>query len=861
MSLDESLPEETIEITPRPVLEVPGVTPEQTGSHVAAGLSKTRNSGKFLSVLIQRVNAVTKTEMNSDVRIILESILLPIVARRSDRTVWFDQKDSQRLQDAAVKTANVLLSISSQYGNDMVQTFVKYHLDILMCKGFRDSARPPLPSQLSVVPNLFFGFIRRGLARAVAQQDMSLIYSLAKGAKQAWPSLSVEKIFESLAKHSILFSTHHGNVTNDILSKQIKKCSSQVFKNLGLPTQTFPTGKSCTQYSYSKGGTYALFSDVGLFSFSSTTEVVPIYDVRTSMTPEVLSPQRYKNVTLGFSDSYTASREMGRWKEKVNRLCYSNIASSFSLSWSINGDLVWDQNLLKVQAIPEPGKVRVITKGNGYLYTGLQPLQGLLIKAWKKTQFSTMLDDNLLEKVTKLNQGCAEDLPMICSGDYEAATDLVKKAATMLAFSGVSPSTTGYELALMSFLPSDIVYPSPLSISTVAIDAQPMGHPLSFPLLCVINLSVYQAALTAWKNDQLVRPEVRYHRRSLICKHRLYTRVIINGDDILFRCTKDFMPFFISMASDAGLKISQGKNYVSSSCCMINSQMFLVKGDKVTRISYLNQRLTSGNNIKTGNSMCTPTQLGAPLNDMFSYCPWSVSCLPLAFSRWKQQYFGPNFYPNWFLPVHLGGFGVDPKWSSPTMKVSYHQRRIATQFVLDPRLSLFMLKDVGEVKSLPVMQGMAKLLPKMIWSIPEKDEPIDLERTKLAKALVGFWTTVASANFMKTSAMERGFCLREFVEKVMPVRNKWGKPMCLSTIERYRTAVLVPEKCKYVPDFPAVPLQKLSRDVFDCILDKLSQKDDYVHMDEATLLLLEMLIPGYNKVGEWIDPFANKPTE
>jgi len=49
---------------------------------------------------------------------------------------------------------------------------------------------------------------------------------------------------------------------------------------------------------------------------------------------------------------------------------------------------------------------------------------------------------------------------------------------------------------------------------------------------------------------------------------------------------------------------------------------------------------------------------------------------------------GSEFKPNWFLPVHLGGYGIDPKYSRGPFEVTLAQRKVAALF-MQTDLSLF----------------------------------------------------------------------------------------------------------------------------------------------------------------------------
>jgi hypothetical protein len=183
----------------------------------------------------------------------------------------------------------------------------------------------------------------------------------------------------------------------------------------------------------------------------------------------------------------------------------------------------------------------------------------------------------------------------------------------------------------------------------------------------------------------------RHKRAKLIYKYAL-----VNGDDILFKGPSSLIKIFKDVSSQVGFKVSQGKNYISPDTCLINSQLYIRKGGKMTREGYLNLRLIKGNNIKArvagGEKSVTPEQIGGELSKMARLCTWSRSAIPTAFKRWAKDWKGCYFTPNWYLPVHLGGYGLDINIAPVDWKVTRAQREIAARFVADPTLALYRMK-------------------------------------------------------------------------------------------------------------------------------------------------------------------------
>jgi hypothetical protein len=84
----------------------------------------------------------------------------------------------------------------------------------------------------------------------------------------------------------------------------------------------------------------------------------------------------------------------------------------------------------------------------------------------------------------------------------------------------------------------------------------------------------------------------------------------------------------------------------------------------------------------------TPDMLGLQVNKMLKLCPFSEGMIPAAmtdrrnvFSRLKKT---TGFTPNWFLPPHLGGYGLDIRALRGKLVVTPEQRRVAAWMILHP---------------------------------------------------------------------------------------------------------------------------------------------------------------------------------
>jgi len=366
----------------------------------------------------------------------------------------------------------------------------------------------------------------------------------------------------------------------------------------------------------------------------------------------------------------------------------------------------------------------MITEGDGFVYSALQPLQGFMLKQWKHNSSSTMLHPDLTDSVNAIDQALP-DLPFWCSVDYEAATDLLKKSATFAAFEGMRGSPW-FNLGQATLFPGRAIYPNSngrydkSSRTCLSIEGQLMGHPLSFPLLCVINLAVYRHALWLWvRGSEEFTLEVRTK-----LYRKMLDKVLVNGDDMLFKCTQDFHDrFFLPTCKQAGFKISTGKHYLSPIACMINSQLFRRRNSVMVKCGYFNQKMLIGSSLKEGESLATPTQIGKELSSMVLGCPWTRCSVPATFSRFGKEWFGPIYRPNWYFPVHLGGFGVDSclapsDWKS---RVTRDQRQMAARFINDPAMTLYR-KSGMSIPSARFAQALCHFRYQIGDYIPFEDE-------------------------------------------------------------------------------------------------------------------------------------------
>jgi hypothetical protein len=207
---------------------------------------------------------------------------------------------------------------------------------------------------------------------------------------------------------------------------------------------------------------------------------------------------------------------------------------------------------VKACAIPEPLKVRMITKGEANNFI-LKPVQRALWKSMQKFPLFSLTSNPEIDLST-LNLSNKHNI--LLSGDYESATDLIhmdlmKIAGEMIANHVPEPLA---KYVLRESGPHIIEYPKETNIPPVIqTNGQLMGSLLSFPILCIANAVTIGHALDILSLEDIPAK--------------------INGDDILFCESRRTIKKWKYNSSQMGLKPSIGKNYESRFFGTINSQL------------------------------------------------------------------------------------------------------------------------------------------------------------------------------------------------------------------------------------------------------------------------------------------------
>jgi hypothetical protein len=664
-------------------------------------------------LVFDTVSAVVKTALSHGVVAkasnisIIESLAWIFISYRSLKPVWFTGKQLRRFRRCLCDTLERIQLYSNESYREY--SYCKYWLDVLLCKMARD---PSLPErkEWNVIP-LFSGMIKHWIDKAVVRQtrsDQMLILSLQKGSKKIWSNIDGPALLEKDADFKARLLTPRGVVTRE-LSTWILSQSRKVFRDLidhkMCLSGAIPSHRVCWESSIRRGGAQALFSPLRIprtmgpelmipdLGHSSSVKITRPESYFEGLRKDAIPPESIAERTLQFGKLRGSHMLLSSWLQST----FDSALSGSEQKMVVNAPSTITAPAMttnKVARITEAGgKIRYVSAGDGHCYTALRPLQQAMLKSWKRQPESTMLQDDLLTEVRRIDDEVK--LPYWCSVDYEAATDLLKRDASFRVLEALlEANVPSSDLAWMSFGPGVMIMPDKSEFEH--IEGQLMGHVLSFPMLCVINLAVYRASISRWCREAPSSVEVwgdttltRLEIHSILIRN-----VKINGDDMLFKCTKRMYEIFLSTCTEVGFKISQGKNYLSEKFCMINSQFYCRHCGTMERIGYLNLQLIKGFSSKKGESSATPTDIGSSMNSMIDLVPWARCTLPAALQSAEKKlgtmsdrhrFIGTN--RSWFGHPDLGGYGA--KHAPAGWRVTREQRILGAIMKSKPWLSSY----------------------------------------------------------------------------------------------------------------------------------------------------------------------------
>lgn len=480
---------------------------------------------------------------------------------------------------------------------------------------------PPKPTpNVSVLP--FTGaskrFLKIRLCNRTSQQSLHFVNSILLGVKRGCLPPDQAMVSKQLESHAKGLSKQPSDYKADL--KPFVKRVLRGIKPLRNVRSIRDTGGAAYDTSRSLGGKWEAV--VRLYNGVSFSEIL-------------------LNDQLLFVDS--------RGKSYHGRL---------TPNWFEIRSLICTENTDKVRSIGllEPLKVRVITTGQPEYSVYLEPIRKRLHDWLRQMACFKPLDNpkisksdlaGIVERETKLGL----NFPSWVSGDYAAATDNLNMHCTRQCISAIA-SALGRQsdigLIERSLCGAQLEYPTEPQIASVPqLNGQLMGNPMSFPILCLVNLFAYKSALdeyTASDNPIESLP------------------VLVNGDDIVFRADSRLLAIWTKQISAVGFELSVGKYYVHKKVLTLNSQLFVHSGSDFTEITYTNPGLLYKFGFAANKRKTQLLPLDQIFNQFLSGC-WSP---PRAQKQlryyWKSLYNKQSNFGlyNLYTPRSSGGLGVNP---------------------------------------------------------------------------------------------------------------------------------------------------------------------------------------------------------
>lgn len=655
----------------------------------------------------------------ADLENLLESLLYSFVCRMHGN--FPSQKNYMRLIRSVKMTIDRLLQLSPTQRVD----FVKYFTTLDAWEVIESIVEPPKrPSFLLETDRLYHGYLKQFVGIAKARKDFSFILSLL-ASKRFWMKPDFAKCQSTLSGHrAAVKEAIQNGLDEDICEEIYLIVQQQVLKSsVGDCCTSFtPSQSACLQKGVAENGNLGLFNpfclpDPGEFGRS------PFSGRYFPLLPQQISALFHEHCSSELERIKDAAREGGI--DNLTRLC----------------------------CLYEPGgKIRVIGVEDGYYSSFIQPLQGAMLDLWKSDEASTMIDD-VDDRVFELFNHSS--LPYFLSGDFEQATNTMVKGYSAHGLNAyrqhfqVQPGFLSVKEQLEEFTSCIMMYPrgekvgekgkekfKPYDVPDVSQgNGQRMGSRESFPVLCVVNKACYRAAVRKWVRSLL---ESGLQCRTVRVLRRAMWKInLINGDDIAAKCTEDFYHIWANCVSKVGWRLSAGKNYLSKRFLQINSRNYVLQSNGcLKRVGYLNLKLVTGFSLKKGESASDPECISTGLNDMVKFCPWSKYAIPKALIRFGSRFKG-SFKPNWFIPAHLGGFGLDfdcmieDDFKKRPFGFSVEQLKVAAQMLADPRQHLTIkIKDKMvnwadlDPKLASFVQPITLLKKGDLWSPGEENEDL-----------------------------------------------------------------------------------------------------------------------------------------
>lgn len=511
------------------------------------------------------------------------------------------------LSDAEIELETFKYCIICFFGSVIDQW--KYTSNLIFLNHFKfDPQDVPLEEKpyflgLSLLPRRMKVKLNRMKSKGLDQMLYhQKVYTIFQGFKKGLLPVQPEKVVNNLLDHAEVLSRDQGQIT-DGMRDGIERTVFELFKDkVKLPARV----KSNMSVS-SKSTIENNFQNAG--ALGKLLHKVHPWGSN-------LDHQFYGYISWGPA-WHQIVEVKGPWisGEQIFDSAQSDIISS-----------LYEKPFSKPACILEPMKVRIITKPKWNQYLGMKDIQ--------KTWWSRLVRVKCFELIGRpISQQDILDLerrsaPNTCwvSGDYSAATDNLKMDVTLTILKAMFKGTDleTYFMCRNALTGGSIIYDLVKTIPACRFkelysswsnekgtfmheilelpcfksrieelekpcgpltgkfhidqrNGQLMGSIISFLLLCIANLSAYRHSIETYNGCQISLDMLLEHYP-----------VLINGDDILFKCDRDFYHHWKEIITAYGFKPSPGKNLFHKNICQINSVLYRCFDDVIDEVPYVN---------------------------------------------------------------------------------------------------------------------------------------------------------------------------------------------------------------------------------------------------------------------------------
>jgi len=320
-----------------------------------------------------------------------------------------------------------------------------------------------------------------------------------------------------------------------------------------------------------------------------------------------------------------------------------------------------EQADVKLVALPESLKIRVISKGPPLTYFVLKPVQKFLHDIMRKHPMFELLGGSIGSSY--LNERLGTTSGLFHSLDYSSATDYLNPYLSECCVDEICSSVG---------MPDDLrsLFMKALTGHTVEgipqVWGQLMGSVVSFIILNVVNASVIRRSLEV------------LHSRTIFLRD---CPACVNGDDGAVRAPIEFLPIWKDLAALCGLEPSVGKVYSHPTYLNMNSTSFTLKGGVLSLVPYVNMGLVKGLK-RSGGSVSVqdvqdpegPETLGARHRELLTTCPddMVVACHKMFLNEHWDVLSKVNV--PFYVSEEEGGVGLMPvkKYNVESMDIDEH---------------------------------------------------------------------------------------------------------------------------------------------------------------------------------------------